>query len=528
MDVAWHDLIALLGVGAAVVTLLVLEPRMRIPYPILLVLGGLGVSLLPIVPDFELPPDLVLLAFLPPLVYGAAFATPVQELRANAWPIAAMAILLVIATAAAVAAVAHTVLDLAWSAAFVLGAVVGPTDPVAATLVARRLRVPSRLVAIIEGESLVNDATSLVIYRFAVIAVVTGVFTLWQAAVTFLWTSAAGVAIGLAVAWGARRLARRLDNPRTEILISLMIPFVAYLPAEAAGASAVLAAVAAGVYLSAHATEVTSAHTRLGRDAVWDTLTFGLNAILFVLIGLQLPQVIDDTVGTSLGELIRDAAVVFGVVVSARFAWVFGARAVRRALGVERLSRRESLLVSWAGMRGAVSLAAALAIPLSTDAGEQFPGRNLIIFTTFAVILGTLVLQGLTFPWVVRRTGLEEDPADVRLEAGAALYAVDAALAHLDELLADGSVHPEIAERLRGYYLIKRSNLDAVVDVSMDEATRRSAAFATARRELIAAERGALDDLRRVGTIDEEIRRRVERDLDLQEARWPRELGGGS
>jgi CPA1 family monovalent cation:H+ antiporter len=511
-----------------VIALLVLEPRLHIPYPILLVLGGLGISLLPIVPDFELPPNLVLLAFLPPLVFGAAFATPVQELHENIQPISAMAIGLVIATACAVAAVAHEVMGLPWASAFVLGAVVGPTDPVAATLVARRLRVPGRLVAIIEGESLVNDATSLVAYRFAVVAVVTGVFVLWQAALTFLWTSAAGVAIGLVVAWGARRLMRRLDNPRTEILISLLVPFVAYIPAEAADVSAVLAAVAAGIYLSLHAAELASAHTRIGRDAVWDTLTFVLNAILFVLIGLQLPQIVEDTAGSTLGELLTDAAAVFGVVVAARFAWVFVARAVRRAIGAEHLTARESLLLSWSGMRGAVSLAAALAIPLTTDAGSEFPGRNLIIFTTFAVILGTLVLQGLTFPSIVRRTGLEEDLADVRLEARAARYAVDAALRRVDVLLAEGSIHPEIAERLRGFYLLKRLNLDAVVEVPIDEAARRTAEFVRARRELISAERAALDELRRAGTIDEDMRRRVERDLDLQEVRWPRELLEGA
>jgi CPA1 family monovalent cation:H+ antiporter len=524
VDVATHDVIGLLGIGAAVITLLVLEPRLHIPYPILLVLGGLAISLLPIVPDFQLPPDLVLLAFLPPLIFGAAFATPVQELRANVAPITAMAIGLVLATACAVAVVAHEVMELPWAAAFVLGAVVGPTDPVAATLVARRLGVPRRLVAIVEGESLVNDATSLVLYRFAVAAVVTGAFTLWKAGLTFLWTAAAGVAIGLFVAWCARRLGRRLDNPRAEIVITLMIPFVAYLPAEAAGASAVLAAVAAGVYLSLHAHEISTAHTRLGRDAVWDTLTFVLNAILFVLIGLQLPEIIRDTAGASLGELIEDAAAIFAVVVAARFAWVYSARLVRRTLGLPSLSARESLLVSWAGMRGAVSLAAALAIPLATDVGDRFPGRNLIVFTTFAVILGTLVLQGLSFPWVVRRTGLEDEVDDVRVEAGAALTAVDAALARLDRLEADGTVEPEIAERVRVFYALKRSNLGALTDVDQGEAARRMSDYAWVRRELIDAEREALDGLRRAGTIDEEMRRRVERDLDHQEVRWAQEL----
>lgn len=520
MDVATQDLIALLGTGAAVIALLVLEPRLQIPYPILLVLGGLAISLLPIVPDFQLPPDLVLLAFLPPLIFGAAFATPIQELRANAGPITAMAVGLVLATACAVAAVAHEVMELPWAAAFVLGAVVGPTDPVAATLVARRLGVPRRLVAIVEGESLVNDATSLVLFRFAVAAVVTGAFTLWKAGLTFVWTSAAGVVIGLFVAWCARRIGRRLDNPRAEILVTLMIPFVAYLPAEAAGASAVLAAVAAGVYLSLHANEITTAHTRLGRDAVWDTLTFALNAILFVLIGLQLPEVIRDAAGVSLGELVKDAAAIFGVVVAVRFAWVYGARLGRRVLGAASLSNRESLLLAWSGMRGAVSLAAALAIPLATDAGDRFPGRNLIVFTTFAVILGTLVLQGLSFPWVVRRSGLEDDSDDIRVEASAALAAVDAALARLDRLEADGAVAPVIAERLRVFYALKRSNLGSLTDVDQDEALRRKNEYSQVRRQLFAAERDALDELRRAGKIDEEMRRRVERDLDHQEIRW--------
>jgi CPA1 family monovalent cation:H+ antiporter len=282
----------------------------------------------------------------------------------------------------------------------------------------------------------------------------------------------------------------------------------------------VLAAVAAGVYLSLYAPEIAGAHSRLGRDAVWNVLTFVLNAILFVLIGLQLPEIIEDTAGTSLGQLVTDAAAIFAVVVAARFAWVYGSRLVRRRLRVDALSARESLLVSWAGMRGAVSLAAALAIPLATDAGDAFPGRDLIIFTTFAVILGTLVLQGLSFPWVVRRAGLEDEPDDVRLEARAALAAVDAALARLDRLLADGDVGPEIAERLRTFYALKRSNLGALADVEQDEAAQRMTDYMWARGELLDAERAALDELRRSGTIDEEMRRRVERDLDLQEVRW--------
>lgn len=519
MEVSTPDLIALLGISAVSVALLALEPKLRIPYPILLVLGGLGISLLPIVPEFQLPPDLVLLAFLPPLLFAAAFETPLRDLRVSIQPITALAVGLVIATACVVAVVAHQVMDLPWAAAFVLGAVVGPTDPIAATLVARRLRVPNRLVAIIEGESLVNDATSLVVYRFAVVAVVTGTFSLWDAALTFLWTSSGGIAIGLVVAFLARRLMTRLDNPRTEILVVLLIPFVAYLPAEAAGVSAVLAAVAAGMYLNLHTVELASAYTRIGRDVVLDTLTFVLNAILFVLIGLQLPEVIRDTAGVGLKELVTDAAVIFGVVVGARFGWVYTAQIVRTILRVRRLDTRESLLVSWAGMRGAVSLAAALAIPLSTDLGERFPGRNLIVFTTFAVILGTLVLQGLTFPWIVRRTGLQEDPADLRVEAGAARYAVDAALARLDGLLAEGAVRPQIAERLRNHYLLKRSNLDAVVGVPMEEAERRSTEYARVWQQLIDAEREALNELYRAGEIDDEARRRAIRDLDLQEAR---------
>ncbi len=515
MDIPLSEVLVLLGVAAVVTALLVLEPVLRVPYPILLVLGGLALSQVPIVPDFSLPPDLVLLAFLPPLVFGSAFELSIQDLRANAASISLLAVGLVIATAVAVAAVAHEVAELPWASAFVLGAVVSPTDPIAASEVARRLGLPRRVVSVIEGESLVNDASGLIVYRFAVAAVLTGAFSLWEAGLTFLWTAAGGIAIGLAAAWVVRLVRRRLDNPQAEIVVSLLVPYFAYLPAEAVQTSGVLAAVAAGLYLAWYSSEIAGARARLGQAAVWSTLLFVLNAILFALIGLQLSQIVEDTAGTPLGEILKDAGAVLGVLLAVRFCWVFASsRIPRLAIGQ---SWREPLLLSWAGIRGAVSLAAALAIPFVTDAGDPFPGRSIIIVTTFAIILATLVLQGLSFPLVIRFTGLHASGAEEQLaEAAARLQTTDAALGRLDELVEAGEVDADMAERIRTTYEIRQRRLTTrAVGAGADGAT--PADFARVSRELIEAERRELHSLHRAGEVSDELMRRIEHDLDIEE-----------
>jgi Na+/H+ antiporter len=527
VDFTAADSLTLVGVLAAAAGLLALAEVLRIPYPIPLVLGGLALALLPGMPRIELPPDLVLVAVLPPLLYGTAFFTSLRELRANARPIGLLAIGLVLMTMLVVAGVAHALIPrIDWPTAFVLGAIVSPTDPTAATAIAERVGLPRRLVALIEGESLVNDGTALVAYRFAVAAVVTGSFSLLEASGRFVLNVVGGIAVGLAVGFVIREVRRRLDNPPLEITISLMSGYFAYLPAEALDVSGVLAAVTVGVFMGWHTPQLTTAQMRLQGVAVWEIVFFLLNALLFTLIGLQLPGILDDLSGYSTAELIGYALVVSLAVIAARFAWVFASlylphlvRARLRGLDPAP-SWQAKVVLAWSGMRGAVSLAAALALPLTTDAGAQFPNRELIVFLTFSVILGTLVVQGLTLPGLIRLLDVEDDHLEELEDTQARIHAAEAALARLEELLDEDWVREETADRLRRYYDFRRSRFRERIDGEGDGSIeQRSADYQRLVRELLNAERQAVLELRRDRRISDDVMRRVVRDFDLEEAR---------
>jgi monovalent cation/hydrogen antiporter len=517
-------LLALLVAGAG---LLVLAPLARVPYPILLVLGGVAVGFVPGVPHVALRPEIVLVALLPPLLYAAAFFTSLRDLRRNVRPLSLLAVGLVLTTMVAVAAACHAgISGLSWPVCFVIGAIVAPTDAIAATAIASRLGVPRRLVAILEGESLINDATALVAYSFAVTAVTTGSFSLWHASWRFLADVVGGIAIGLAVGVLLRQLRRRLDHSPTEIAIALLSGYFAYLPAEAAGVSAVLAVVTVGIYVGWYTPELTTAQTRLQGDAVWEILVFLLNALVFGLVGLQLRPILDALSGRSTGTLLRDAVVVAAAVIVTRLLWVYPAAYLPRIL-FRRIREhdppppwRHPLLIGWAGLRGAVSLAAALALPLTIESGEAFPERNLVIFLAFAVILATLVGQGLTLPGLIRLLGLEEDGIAAKEEVKARIHAAEAALGRLEELAGEEWVRDDTAERLRGLYRFRQSRFAARFDDSDDgEIERRSRDYQRLRRELLAAERHAVVELRRQGRINDEIMNLVQRDLDLEDAR---------
>src|SRR5262245_5005896 len=324
MDFGVHEQLILMGLLIAVAALLVAAPILHVPYPIFLVLGGLALGFVPGVPTIELPPDVVLIAVLPPLLYSSAFFTSLRELRANVRPIGALAIGLVVLTTCAVAVVAHMWVDeMSWAAAFVLGAAVAPTDPIAATAIMRRLGVPRRIVTVVEGESLVNDGTALVLYRAAVVAAVSGAFSLWDASWRFVWSIVGGIAIGLVVGYVVAAVRRRLDNPPVEVTIALMTGYLAFIPASAVHASGVLAVVTAGVFLGWQTPELTSVQTRLQGLATWEILTFVLNALLFTLVGLQLSSILDALQGSSAGQLTGWALLVTGTVVVARLVWVY-------------------------------------------------------------------------------------------------------------------------------------------------------------------------------------------------------------
>jgi monovalent cation/hydrogen antiporter len=510
-----------IGLLAAVAALLALSPALRIPYPILLVLGGLAIGVIPGMPEVEFQPELVFFGVLPPLLYSAAFFTSLRELKANVRPIGLLAVGLVAVTTVGVAVVVHAVVDgLSWPAAFVLGAIVSPTDPIAATAIARRLGVPRKLVAIVEGESLVNDGTGLVLYRVAVAAVVAGSFSAMYTGGLFLFAAVGGVVVGLVVGWIVRQVRRRLDNPPAEITISLLTGYFAFIPAELLGVSAVLAAVSAGIYLGWYTPELTTSQVRLQGLAVWEIVQYMLNALLFVLVGLQLPVVLDALEETPAGRLLGYAALVSLTVIALRFAWVFAVLHAPKKIAGRMSNWRGAVFLSWAGMRGAVSLAAALALPLETDTGAPFPGRDLILFLTFAVILVTLVGQGLTLPFVIRVLGLEDDGIEDREDAKARIKAAEAALARLEQLVDQDWVRDDTAERVRGLYRFRSDRFRARLDDGDDGAIEeRSQDFQRLRRELLDAERQALVDLRRSGAISNDVWIRVGRDLDLEDQR---------
>jgi Na+/H+ antiporter len=518
--------LALLALMAAVAGLLYLARRIAVPYPILLVLGGLVLGFVPGLPELALSPELVLLVFLPPLLYEAAFFSSPRDLRADLRSISLLAIGLVLATMGAVAATAHALVDgLSWPAAIALGAIVSPTDPLAATSIARRLGVSRRLVTLLEGESLLNDATALVAYRLAVAAAVAGTFSVWDAGLRFLVAAVGGIAVGLAVGWLIAEIRRRLDDPPVEIVVTLITGYAAFLPAERLQVSGVLATVTAGLYIGWHAPTLASAPTRLLGFSFWTVLSYLLNAVLFILIGLQLRPILSELPEPPIAA-IAIGALVSLVVILVRIAWEFTIPYVIRALDRRpsqvgrRLGASDRLVLGWAGMRGAVSLAAALALPLEVRGGQPFPHRELIIFVTFCVIFVTLVVQGLTLPPLIRRLRTGEDGTEAEEELRARLAATDAALQRLDELADEPWTRPDSVERLRSFYQFRRRLLKERAGIYEDRGYQeRSQAYQRLVRELLEAQRAAIVQLRNRGVINNDVMHRIERDLDLEDSR---------
>ena len=517
----------ILGLMVAVAALSTIARLINVPYPILLVIGGVIIGALPGLPDVEMDPDLVLVLFLPPLLYSAAFFSSLRDLKANLRAISMLAVGLVIVTAAGVAVVAHAVIDgMSWGAAFTLGAIVSPTDPLAATAIARAQGAPRRVITVVEGESLINDGTALVIYRAAVAAVVAGSFSLADAGLDFIVGIAGGIAIGLLAGYPIAEIRKRLNDPPVEITISLATAYAAYLPAEQLGFSGVIAAVTVGIYLGWRAPEVSSAEMRMQGRPVWELLVFLLNATLFVLIGLQLPIVLDSLEGWSTGELTLYAFLICLTVVGLRLLWLntmpYAIRLVdrRESQRERRVGWQLRLIVGWSGMRGAVSLAAALAIPNFTDAGEPFPQRDLILFLAFSVILFTVVVQGLTLPALIRRLNVGEDSQEGYEEIRARMRAAEAALERLDELESEDWVREETAARIRRLheYRIRRFRAQKQGDDS-DGIEDRSMAYQRLLRELLEAQHRAIVAMRNEGLISNDVMTRIERDLDLEDSR---------
>ena len=518
----------------AVAGLVQLSRVFGVPYPTFLVLGGLALGLIPGLPETRLPPNLVFLIFLPPLLYSAAFFFSPRQFKVYIRPIALLGIGLVLLTAVTVAVVTHVAVGLSWSAAFVLGVIVSPTDPVAATAIVSRLGVPRRIAAILEGESLINDGVALVLYRTAVAAAVMGSFSVSEAGLDFVLSSIGGVAIGLLVGWAIARVRWWVEDPLVEITISLFTGYAAYVPAEELGVSGILAVVAAGIYLGWHSPVMTAPRARLQAFSVWEVVPFLLNSVLFILIGLQLPTILEGLSGEySMGSVILYAALVGLTVIVTRLLWVFPKAYLPRRLLPRRLRELDPyppwqhvVVIGYTGMRGAVSLAAALSLPLTIEGGAPFPERDLILFLTFCVILVTMVPQGLSLPFIIRRLDLAGDVAEEeREEIEARRLAAEAGLARIDELTEEEWVPEQTVERMRDLYEFRRRRFAARLTGQPengedgDAYEEHSQAYQRFRRELLGAEREELLRLRDQGRLSDEARRRIERDLDLEDAR---------
>ncbi|HEY5812949.1 MAG TPA: Na+/H+ antiporter, partial [Terrimicrobiaceae bacterium] len=410
-----QTLLTLLGI---ISVLAVVAERVKFPLPIVLVIAGLLIGLFPGLPEVRLHPELVFLIFLPPLLFSAAWNFPWENFRSNLLPIFALAVGLVFATIISVACVSFWLIPgMTLATGFVLGAIVSPPDAVAATAVLRNLRIPKRLLAVLEGESLVNDSSGLVAYHFAVAAVVTGSFSLFDAATDFVWMSVGGSLFGLLVGAAAVYLHRWLRDPSIAVTLTLLTPYISYLPAERFGFSGVLAVVTTGLYIGHRSWEALGPESRIQRDSIWQLLDYLLNGVIFILIGLQFPSIIRE-MHIPVRQMIFIGAAISLLVIGVRFLWVFPLVYLERHLfrkgEKNSLSFGGLMIVSWAGMRGVVSLAAALALPLTTSAAEAFPHRHIILFLTFCIIFVTLVLQGLSLPWLVRKLRVEETDWDFR------------------------------------------------------------------------------------------------------------------
>ncbi len=512
------------GLLVAVVLLALVAYRVRgIPHAVALVVGGVAIGALPFAPDIQIEPDLILLVFLPPILYPSAYEFAFESVRGNLRPIGFLAIGLVLATMAAIAVALHLVADVAWAPAFVIGAVLAPTDPVAATSVIRSTGAPSRLATILEGESLVNDGTALTVLRIA-IGTVGGSFALGPAIGEFVLVALSGAAIGAALGWATARLLRRVDAVELEAAITVLLAFGAFVLAEVIHVSGVLATVAAG-FVMGRATDVSSPATRIGGGSFWGVAQFLAESMLFLLVGLAFGQVVADPATRPALELAGITALVVVVAVGTRLAWIFSLPYAARLLYPTRqrlgplIGARERLVLGFGGLRGAVSVAAALSIPASV-AGADFPERNTLIAVSFAAIVVLLVGPALLLGPLVRALGLagQEDLEEREREARAAL--AEAALSRAEQAAAERQVPEHVLEHVRRRYELRIERFARDEDEAQREDLDASrGALRDLWSETLDAQRRELDELRRRGEISGELLLTLQRDLDLDEAR---------
>ena len=505
----------------AIIPLVAVARRANVAYPIVLVVAGLALGFVPHLPRIELPPDVVLLVFLPPLLYCEALTAPTAVMRAEAGIIRTLVIGLVIATMTGVAIVAHALVqNLSWAAAFVLGAVVAPTDAVAFSPLASRLGVPRRTIAIVQAEGLLNDSSALVFYTVAVAAVVSGTFSLRLAVLQFAVSCVAAIALGIALGYLVALAWRRIRDVDLQVAVSILAPFLAYLPAHALGISGVLAVVSLGLYVNRYAPSVLTPEARIRSNGFWETAAFLMNALIFLLVGLQLHAVLVRLAVYSRLRLALIALAVGTTVIAIRFAWLFAQRYVLRLR--QRIAERPGdewkhrLIASWAGFRGGVSLAAALAIPTTIASGDDFPRRALIIFITFGVIFMTLVGQGLTLPWLIERLRLPQERASTAALRTALVATAQAALNRLHAHERKHDADPAALELLRRHYEGRKRRFARNGEPAL-RTGRELKGYDPVARDLLTIQRHKLTELRERGDIEPAVFAEIETMLDLEE-----------
>lgn len=508
------------GLLAVIALLGVMADRARLPYPAVLVLGGIGLGLIPGVPAVRLEPRLVLFGFIPLLVYAAAFRAASYDLRTHALHIVGLATGLVLLTVLAAGAVGHLVGGIAWTPAFVFGALAAPTDPVSASAVMSEVGAPEKIVTILEGESLINDGTGLAVFQVAVAAVYGG-FSVGHGALKLLEISAGGIAVGLVTGWLAVRVRRPLDAPSIEIVIGLLAAFGSYIAAQAAGFSGVLAAVTAGLYTGRHAEAISSPESRLRMEPVWDAVTFVLESVLFLLIGLQLPTIVNGIPHSHVTIAVLTGAAAVATVIVLRALWMLSVSPLFVRLVPAHISptpRREIAVLSWSGMRGALSLAGALSIPLVAGS-RPFPARDEVIFFVYCVVLGTLIIPSFTLKSLVRRLGLGQSDQLREQELKTRMRLAHAALSQLEEIAEQHEVPEDLLARLRGVYELRLSRLESRHAPSSDADRSGGPGMDEIRNHLVAAQRRAFAEIRGERAAAAEVLERVQRDIDLEAAR---------
>ena len=522
-----HEVELLVILLAVTTALAEVANRLRVPYPVVLVLAGLGLSLLPGLPPVTLAPNIVFFVFLPPLLFSSAWQLSWSAFRAELRPISMLAIGCVLFSLVLVAAVAHYVLpDFGWGPAFVLAAIISPTDAVSAAVATKGLPISRRIISILEGESLVNDATGLIAYRYAVAAILTGQFALGAAAGQLLLVAGVGVGVGLAVGamfYVVHRLSR--SSVTVDTSLSLLTPYAAYLLAETAHGSGVLAVVVAALFVSQYAARIFNHEGRLQVMAVWDSLTFLLNGLVFILIGLQLPAIVMGVAPGLRWALLGYGGLISAAIIGARMLWVYPTSYLLRQLSTAIKSEQPSLslgeitLIGWGGMRGVLSLAAALALPLALPSGAAFPQRNPILLITFVVILVSLLVQGLTLRPLIGWLGLEPDTQAEREEQKLRISLARRTVDYLDSPEAADQAPPEILARMQHRYAQRLERLHQRANSPEDLPTITLTPFQQLQEAVIHYERQVLDTMRQEHNISEEVLRKLENELDLEEGR---------